>query len=748
MQKWSSLRATNASIQAWARGHADCKSTGLLTGDVVAIDIDALDPATAEKLIARFHSIPGAAQAPCRTGQAPKCLFIFRATEPRKKRETAEYMVDGHKCQIEVLGTGQQFVAFGIHNVTGQPYTWQNGDPTTIAAADLPAIAPADIDAYLVDAEAILNAAGTRVSQAAPTKKPARGGDTLWQRVNTAALANTDAWVLTLFPGAHKEAGTGAWRVSSKELGRNLEEDISIHKDGVRDFGEEKPSTPIQLVRDYGGAPSPKDALLWLCRQMGCDPAEFGWETRQPVSVKFGAVSAAPIADNDDIATDIPPGEAETAAGLPDALCYPPGAVGEFVRYITSCARFPSPHLALVSALALTAGLVGRRYKGPTGLRSNLYVVGLAESGFGKDITIRAAEALADSTSNGTKVSQHLFADKLRSLPGLANRLKKSPSCISVIDEFGKFLGLHTGKGVAPHREEITTALMELTGAPQGSWGGQEKAGGNIPRIVQPCLTIHGISTPSTFWGALSSGNIEEGLLARLIVIDTGTAEPRKVRRPPGSIDDVPEELAGIVAELLGGDAGRFGHGTFHALAQNSEERPWPMVTAEFAPGVDDLFEGFDDRMRAMRHSLDPQYRPILNRVGENAARLALIVAVGCDPKAPVITAEIQKWANAVAEASFYTIIRGARENIADNERSAEYLRVRNMIARAGDDGITRGVVDRRLRGAIDERRLDDIFAALQRAGEIKFGKLSTLSGQTRIRYWSTEHWPEEAQTP
>jgi len=148
-----------------------------------------------------------------------------------------------------------------------------------------------------------------------------------------------------------------------------------------------------------------------------------------------------------------------------------------------------------------------------------------------------------------------------------------------------------------------------------------------------------------------------------------------------------------------------------------------------------------------MRGSLDPAYRPILNRVGENAARLALIVAVGCDPKAPVITAEIQTWANAVAEASFYTIIRGARENIADNEKSAEYLRVRHMIARAGADGVTRGVVDRRLRGAIDKRRLDDIFETLQRAGEIRFGKIVSESGQTRIRYWSTEHWPEEAQS-
>ncbi|MBS7546229.1 DUF3987 domain-containing protein [Ancylobacter oerskovii] len=450
-----------------------------------------------------------------------------------------------------------------------------------------------------------------------------------------------------------------------------------------------------------------------------------------------------PDDDDEDAARPIP---TAAAVGLPLELCYPPGAVGEFARWIASCARFPSPHLALASALAFTAGLIGRRYKGPTGLRSNLYVVALAESGFGKDITIRAAEALADSTPDGARVSEHIFADKLRSLPGLAGRLRKSPSCIAVIDEFGKFLSLHAGRNVAPHREEIATALMELTGAPSGSWGGAEKASGNIKRIIQPCLTIHGVSTPSTFWAALSSGNISEGLLGRLVMIDAGDGEPVKVRRPEGSLDNIPAELSAKVSALLGGSVGHLGAGPWHALSANPEAKPWPMVTVKFAPGVEDLFEAFDDRMRAMRTTLDPQYRPILNRVGENAARLALIVAVGCDPKEPVITPEIQEWANAVAEASFNTIVRGAHANIADNDRAAEYLRVRSIIERADVKGLTKGRLLVRLRGAIDGRRLDDVLDQLREAREVIFGRVTSESGQTLVRYWAREHTPEGAE--
>lgn len=748
MGGWSALRATEADIYSWEGEHSSSRSTGILTGEVVAIDIDAPDPAVAEKLISRLLEIPGAAESPCRTGNAPKCLFIFRATMPREKASTAAYQVNGRKCQIEVLGIGQQFVAFGIHDDTGKPYTWTSGDPQMVRLVDLPEITPETIDAYLADADSILAKVGTPMGSAAKSKaRSATGSETFWQRVNTAALANADAWVQALFSSARKEAGTGAWRVTSKDLGRPLEEDVSIHADGVQDFGLEKPSTPIQLVVDFGGAATPKDAAFWLCQQIGRDPAELGWETRAPVSVRFGAaMKAHPEADNDDEDAEPVPAVSTRADGLAEALCYPPGAVGEFARWITSCSRFPSPHLSLAASLALTAGLIGRRYKGPTGLRTNLYIVGLAESGFGKDITIRATGALADSTSAGDKVSQALFIDEIRSLPGLAGKLRKSPSAIAVVDEFGKFLAIHTGRNVAAHREEITTALMQLTGAPQGFWGGQEKAAGNIARIVQPCFSIHGISTPSTFWQALSSGNISEGLLGRLVLVDAGNAAPVKVRRPAASIDNVPEGLADKVNALLGGGFGRYGGGPFYALNATSETRPHPIMTVGWAPGVDDIFEDFDDEMRGLRGKIPAEYRPILNRVGENAARLALIVAVGCDPKDPVITKEIQEWANTVAKASFETMIRGADDNIADNEKSAEYLRVRTIVTRSGKEGITLKFITKTLRGAIDRRRLDDILTSLREAGEVHFAKWRSESGQVRIRFWGAEHLPEGAE--
>jgi len=736
---WAKLLPDADQVSLLLATHPDHLSTGLLTGELVAIDIDVMDEAASHDMEGLVAALPGSESVLARQGQAPKTLFLFRALEAQTKVATPEYIIQGKKAQVEVMGSGQQIVAFGIHPVTAKPYEWLGDSPLDIPFDELPEITPDQLADFLVAAEAVLAKHGTIKKKVLPARITQTAGGSFWRQVNDAALSNMDAWVPTLFPYAKKESGTGAWRVPSADLGRSLEEDISIHADGIQDFGEESTETAISLVQKWGSASTPKDAAHWLCERIGKDPVDLGWSASQI------AAPVALIAANDNSPVEAHPLPAAKASGMPVHLCYPPGAVGDFTRWIVSCARFPSPHLALAASLAFTAALVGRRYKGPTGLRSNLYVVGLAESGFGKDITIRATTALADSTSKGGEVSKLIFMDEVRSLPGLAAALRRSPSSVTIIDEFGKWLGQHTGRNVAAHREEIATSIMALTGAPSGHWGGQEKGAGNIPRIQQPCFSIHGVSTPSTFWSALSSGNISEGLLGRLVLIDAGSGEAKKVRKPEGSIEAVPPELADQVHALLGGGSGKWDGGAFYALNAKSEDKPWPMMTVGFDTGVDDQFEAFDDAMRLRKRTTDPAYHPILNRVGENAGRLALIVAVGCDPKEPVITEEIQAWANEVAEFSFNTMLLGADANIADNEKSAEYLRVRQIIARKGAQGITSGTLVKSLRGGIETRRLNDILGALMSAQEIIHADRIPPSGQKQTRFWVPDHLPEDA---
>ena len=79
-------------------------------------------------------------------------------------------------------------------------------------------------------------------------------------------MRRLDAWVPALFPKA-KRATNGAWRVKSRDLGRDLEEDLSVAPTGIVDFGvadqgdpRQGKRTPIDLVMEHGGAPDARQA--------------------------------------------------------------------------------------------------------------------------------------------------------------------------------------------------------------------------------------------------------------------------------------------------------------------------------------------------------------------------------------------------------------------------------------------------------------------------------------------------------
>jgi Primase C terminal 2 (PriCT-2)/Bifunctional DNA primase/polymerase, N-terminal len=135
LPKWPSYTYTPSDDARFA----DC-GTGILTGDVLGVDIDIPDAEVVKELLTCLLSTYGT--APLRIGNKPKVLALYRAPAPgQRKAQTAVYKhADGRKAKVEVLAEGQQLVAYAIHPDTKQPYTWHNGDPLNISAADLPVL--------------------------------------------------------------------------------------------------------------------------------------------------------------------------------------------------------------------------------------------------------------------------------------------------------------------------------------------------------------------------------------------------------------------------------------------------------------------------------------------------------------------------------------------------------------------------------------------------------------------------------
>jgi hypothetical protein len=107
----------------------------------------------------------------------------------------------------------------------------------------------------------------TPKSQARPSNSGTQSSS--FSELNQAALANLSAWVPALFPKARPYHD--GYRVSSRDLGRDLEEDLSLLPAGIRDFGQEDGLTPIDTVMRFNGCSTPKEAAQWLATQLGVE---------------------------------------------------------------------------------------------------------------------------------------------------------------------------------------------------------------------------------------------------------------------------------------------------------------------------------------------------------------------------------------------------------------------------------------------------------------------------------------------
>jgi hypothetical protein len=173
-----------------------------------------------------------------------------------------------HKpAQIEVYGRGRYLTVTGLH---------LEGTPTDIRPAPrTEAALAARFEQFKLNGKAKNNAVlpdylknytgplGTEGIDEEDTASPAA-------LLNTKALTSLDRWVPDLFGDAAKVTAQGGYRVSSLSLGRNLQEDLSLSPDGIKDWGvhdlgdkREGKRTPIDVVMEHGKK-NFRGACSWL----------------------------------------------------------------------------------------------------------------------------------------------------------------------------------------------------------------------------------------------------------------------------------------------------------------------------------------------------------------------------------------------------------------------------------------------------------------------------------------------------
>ena len=133
-------------LDKWAESGA---GVGVVCGDpsgVIGLDIDCMDPTLAEQVQNVAEARLGV--APVRVGRPPKTMLVYRIdpfSDPIRWRKLAFRSMNTDEQLVEVRGKGQQFVVYGIHPVTREPYQWLNADGELPPMSELPVVDAEDI---------------------------------------------------------------------------------------------------------------------------------------------------------------------------------------------------------------------------------------------------------------------------------------------------------------------------------------------------------------------------------------------------------------------------------------------------------------------------------------------------------------------------------------------------------------------------------------------------------------------------
>ncbi len=375
--------------------------------------------------------------------------------------------------------------------------------------------------------------------------------------------------------------------------------------------------------------------------------------------------------------------------------------IAKISTFITDCSVFPQPDLSVAAAITLLGTICGQKYQTETGLRTNIYAVGLAESGCGKD----HARKIINNIATDAGLNEFIGGDRIASGQGLINSVLEHPQKLFMLDEFGHFLE-SIGKNSNAFRRDIITTFMQFYSSANSTFRGTEYANRKEnPRqdIIEPTVCIYGTSTHETFFNALSSSEAVDGTISRLIVVDAGSDRPKALRRP--NLYKKNYEINSILKSIKESKV----EGNNLAGLMNGGMKTTSTRVVEMTDSVKDLMYDFNED--SYKLSKDSASRSIYSRVGENAAKLALIHAIGKDYENPKIDLDSFEWARDFALYSANQLVKQIVDRVADNEIEKEIKKVLNIV-KSNKKGISKSLLSRKC-FFVKKRDFEEILARL-----------------------------------
>ncbi len=716
--KWSrhcERDTTDNEVDIW--GNWPEAGIGIAAGRVIGIDIDILDsPTIALEIEALAKRMLGDTPA-VRIGNAPKRLLVYRAIQP----------FSGFKYPpIEVLGVGQQFIAYGIHPDTGKPYDWPVSTLADLSPDDLPGITVAQAREFAKEAYRLIPAdlrpktlgVGLRAPMECANLPEQRGTyeaveDALRHIVN--ADLGYDSWgrIGMATKGALGDEGWPLFEAWSESSQKN---DPKTTARSWRSFAPQRigAGTIYKLALDNGWEPDAEMQLNGEIVMNGHHPArEFlqALQAADPISIEPQEISLPP------------------PKPMPVGWDQVGGVIADMIALMAATAKRPQPVLALGASLCAIGALMGRKYRTESNIRSNLYVVGIAESGAGKN----HSRVVINELFRKANLLQYLGGNKIASGSGLLTAIQRQPAILFQLDEFGMFLSAAADRKRSPRYVcEILDLMTELYTTSGTTYFGVEYAStqhNNAHRAIhQPCACIYGTTTPLHFWQALQASNVADGSLARFLIMESEDDFPDS--NEAFGVIDPPQDL--IDRLILIHQGGGKLNGNLTDAGAIDEVLVDPRVVP-MTPQARATFRQLDQELvERLRTSRGTGYSSILARIEENATKLALIRAVSRDPVDPQIEDHDAEWGIMLSRHCAELTIREASARVSENQVESHHKRAMQILRDAGMAGMSKSDFTRRTQ-FMDHRQRDGVLRTLAEAGLIE---MMALQSKGRPAQW------------
>lgn len=408
---------------------------------------------------------------------------------------------------------------------------------------------------------------------------------------------------------------------------------------------------------------------------------------------------------------------------FPESLLIVPGVIESMCSYINRTSIKRQPVFALAASLASFGSLIGRKVETVTGGRTNLYCVGVGDSGCGKDRARQAVKELfLAAGADGL-----LGPEDLASESGMLSVLVQQPAVLFQLDEIGHLLRALTDPRAGAHLTGIVSAWLKLYSSAATVYKGKAYADPERnPVIHQPNACVYGTTVPESLWQAMGSESVTNGLLARCLVFCTNDHDPiRQIPEPK----QTPEHLVDVL---------RWWHIHGYGKQANlSLANPTPRMLKRTAD-AEAVFQKLDGDVRAEKLRLvESPLKALWTRTEQIADQLSLLYACSCDHEATEIDLQAATWARDLSVYLTRRLLWECSRHVAENAVEAVHKRVLRIIQDARN-GISQRDLSRKTQW-LKQRERDEVLKALVDCGDVR-QRVEETDGRSRIIWQSTRH--------